>query len=177
MKLNLYLLAIICIIIILYISPITEEKLFTRPIWNNEKKLIDFDLDGKKTSQQPFDIYSFSHISHGILFYYMLNNINIPLVKNNSFIIALMLEIAFEIFENTPYIINKYRKKKEFENYSGDSIVNIIGDTLSMILGYYFAQKSFKYSLIFLILSEILLIPLKANLLHLSIGSLILNYL
>jgi hypothetical protein len=107
----------------------------------------------------------------------MLNNINIPLVKNNSFIIALMLEIAFEIFENTPYIINKYRKKKEFENYSGDSIVNIIGDTLSMILGYYFAQKSFKYSLVFLILSEILLIPLKANLLHLSIGSLILNYL
>lgn len=173
MKLNLYLLAIIFIIIIIYISPLTEEKLFTRPIWNSEKKLIDFDLDGDKTSQQLLDIYSFSHISHGIIFYYILNNINISLVKNNSFIISLILEIAFEIFENTPYVINKYRKKKEYKNYSGDSIINIIGDTLSMIFGYYFAQKSFKYSFVFLILSEILLIPLKSNLLHLSIGSLL----
>lgn len=159
------------ILVILYISPITEEKIFNRPIWHSSKKLIDYELDGKGTNQQVLDIYSFSHISHGIFFYYVLNNI--PIIKKNSLLISLILEIGFEIFENTPYTINKYRQKAEYQNYKGDSIVNIIGDILCMILGYYFAEISFKYSLIFLIISEILLIPLNANLLHLSIGSLL----
>tara|TARA_B100000900_G_C20426801_1_gene653287 strand:- start:266 stop:796 length:531 start_codon:yes stop_codon:yes gene_type:complete len=166
---------ILSILLILYILPIKEQKILNRPIWHNPKKLIDYELDGNGTNQQLFDIYSFSHISHGILFYHFLNNINIPIVKKNSLLISLILEISFEIFENTPYTINKYRKKKEFENYNGDSIINIIGDILCTIIGYYLAQKSLKYSFIYLIISEILLIPLNANLLHLSIGSLILN--
>ena len=165
----------IIVFIILYLSPFTEEKILTRPLWHKPKNIIDYELDGKGTSQQILDIYTFSHISHGILFYYVLNNINIPLIKNNALVLAIILEIAFEIFENTPYTINKYRKRKEYENYKGDSIANIIGDVLFTIVGYYFAEKYLKSSFIFLVISELLLIPYNANLLHLSIGSLLLN--
>jgi hypothetical protein len=165
----------VIIFIILYLLPFSEEKILSRPIWHNPKNIIDFELDGKGTSQQILDIYTFSHISHGIIFYHLLNNINIPLIKNNAIFIAILLEIAFEIFENTPSIINKYRNKKEFNNYKGDSIVNIIGDVLFSIVGYYFAEKYSKSSIIYLIITELLLIPYNASLLHLSINSLILS--
>ena len=59
-----FLLLIICSII-----P-SNVKLMGRPLWHDPKKIIDFELDGKGTSQQILDIYSFSHITHGILFYF-----------------------------------------------------------------------------------------------------------
>ena len=160
-----------------YILPyhISNRKILTRPIWHQPKKLIDFELDGPQTSQQVLDIYSLSHITHGILFYFLIQKINIPFFKKNGLYIAIVLELIWEIFENTPYIINKYRKKEEYKEYKGDSIANIIGDTLFMIFGYYLAHKSYKYALLYLIISEILLIPFKANFLHLSFGSLLKN--
>ena len=129
------------------------------------------ELDGKGTSQQIFDIYSFSHITHRILFYFLLKYLNYNTV--NGLYITIFLEILWEIFENTPFIINKYRQKKAYKNYKGDSIVNMIGDIIFTIVGYYFAYKSPKLSIIYLVVSEMLLTPLKANFLYLSFGSLI----
>ena len=146
-------------------------EIFGRPLWHHPKKLINFELDGKGTSQQIFDIYSFSHITHGILFYFLLKYLNYNTI--NGLYITIILEILWEIFENTPYIINKYRKKKEFQNYKGDSIVNMIGDTIFTILGYYLSYKFEKIAILYIIISEIILIPCKANFLYLSIGSLI----
>ena len=145
-------------------------KIFGRPLWHNPKKLINFELDGKGTSQQIFDIYSFSHITHGILFYFLLKYLNYNTI--NGLYITIILEILWEIFENTPYIINKYRQKKEYKYYEGDSIVNMMGDIVACIVGFYFAYKSPHYALVYLIVSEILLRPFKASLLQLSIGSL-----
>lgn len=168
---------ILLFLIFLYLLPyhISNRKILTRPIWHQPKKLIDFELDGSQTSQQVLDIYSLSHITHGILFYFLIQKTNIPFFKKNGLYIAIVLELIWEIFENTPYIINKYRKKEEYKEYKGDSIVNIIGDTLFMIFGYYLAHKSYKYALLYLIISEIVLIPFKANFLHLSFGSLLKN--
>ena len=146
-------------------------KLFNIPLWYNPKKIISFQLDSKDTSQQISDIYSLSHITHGILFYFLFKYFNINCIT--GFILTIIFEIMWEIFENTQYIIKKYRKKKEYKNYDGDSIVNIIGDLIFTIIGYYIGYKSTKISVIYLVLSEIILIPLKANFLHLSIGSLL----
>ena len=146
-------------------------KIFGRPLWHNPKKLINFELDGKGTSLLIFDIYSFCHITHGILFYFLLKYLNYNTV--NGLYITIILEILWEIFENTPYIINKYRQKKAFKNYKGDSIVNMIGDTIFTILGYYLSYKSEKIAILYMIISEIILIPFKANFLYLSFGSLI----
>jgi hypothetical protein len=166
-------LIIISIVFVLYISPITNNIILTRPVWHNPKRIIDFEQDGSGTNQQLIDIYSLSHISHGILFYLLIHRTNIPIIKTYGFWIAGILELLWEIFENTPYIINKYRKKEEYKKYTGDSIVNIIGDIIFTMIGYYIAYKSSKYSLLYLVISEIILYSFNANLLHLSIGSLL----
>ncbi len=170
---NIYLIikSIIIIIFILYLFPNEDSKLYGKPIWYTPKKLINFELDGKGTSQQLIDIYSLSHISHGIIFYFILQQINIGSIS--KFTIALLVELAWEIFENTPYIINKYRENEEYKDYNGDSIINIIGDTIFMSIGYYLAFKNKDISIYYLIISEIVLYFFKANLLHLSFGSLL----
>ena len=74
------------------------------------------------------------------------------------------------MFENTDFIICVYRK--DYGNYEGDSYINIAGDITFTIIGYLFASFTLYGSILFLITSEIVLIPYKANLLELSLGSL-----
>ncbi len=160
----------IIIIFILYLIPNKNSKMYGKPLWHTPKKLIDFELDGKGTSQQLIDIYSFSHISHGILFYFILQKINTGSIS--KFGLSLIIELAWEIFENTSYIINKYRENEEYKDYHGDSIINVIGDIIFMSLGYYLTYKNRNMALYYLIISEIVLYFFRANLLHLSFGSL-----
>jgi mannose/fructose/N-acetylgalactosamine-specific phosphotransferase system component IID len=75
------------------------------------------------------------------------------------------------MFENTEFIICVYRK--DYENYDGDSYLNITGDIIFTIIGYLLASKTIYGSVLFLIISEIILIPYKANFLELSFGSLL----
>ena len=141
-----------------------------RPIWFNPPRIMNLELDSQETSQQIADIYSLSHITHGILFYNLFKYLNIDTIT--GLFLTIIIEITWETFENTPYIIRKYRKKKEFENYMGDSIANVTGDIIFTIIGYYLGNKAPEVSIIYVILSEILLIPFNANFLHLSLGSL-----
>ena len=83
------------------------------------------------------------------------------------------MEIIWEYIENTPYIINKYRSKKKFMRYRGDSHKNIIGDIIFTIIGIYLTKYSLNVSLICVILLEIVLSEYQANFLYLSIGSLL----
>ena len=123
------------------------------------------------SSKELIDIYTFSHISHGILFYFIFQYLQFDFV--NGLYLTIILEFLWEMFENTDYIIKKYRKK--YRDYDGDSTINIIGDIIGTIIGYIFAYNLPYISIVYLVLSELLLIPYKANLLELSIGSLIKN--
>ena len=69
-------------------------------------------------------IYSFSHISHGILFYLVFNYLNVDFLT--GLYLTIILEYTWEMFENTEFIICLYRK--DYGNYEGDSYINIIGD-------------------------------------------------
>ena len=139
--------------------------IFGRPLWHIPPKLISFKLDGEDTSRQIFDIYSFSHAVHGILFYFLFKFLKIkPLIGLYITIIFVML---WEMFENTETIINKYRKT--YRLYEGDSIVNIIGDIIFTVIGYFIAFMYPGISIIYLILSEIVLMPYKANFLYLHL--------
>ena len=122
-------------------------------------------------SKGLIDIYTFSHISHGILFNFIFQYLQFDFV--NGLYLTIFFEVLWEMFENTDYIIKKYRKK--YRDYDGDSIVNMIGDILGTIIGYIFAYHLPYISIIYLVASELLLIPHKANLLELSIGSFIKN--
>jgi hypothetical protein len=57
------------------------------------------------------------------------------------FLIALALEVGWEILENTPFAIRHYRKQAPAEGYGGDSIVNSLVDTLAMALGFLLAWR------------------------------------
>ena len=109
---------LIILIIILYLTTSPTSEFMSRPIWHDPQRIIDFKLDGKGTSQQIMDIYSLSHITHGIILYFIFKMVKIN--PTTGFIIAIILESMWEIYENTPYIINKYRENKAYENYKGD---------------------------------------------------------
>ena len=155
------------LILIAFFAP--KMKIFDRPIWHSPKQIIDYDLDGPGTSQQIFDIYSFSHITHGIIFYFILYWLGYR--KDLILYIAVIIEILWEVFENTPFIIKKYRNN--FPEYKGDSVINIIGDTIFAVIGVYLTYLSPKLALAFMVILEIILYPFKANFLYLSIGSLL----
>ena len=168
---NIFLIFII-MIILLYILTDCDTKLNDRQIWpcphNDRLKYIYIDKpDDKYTSLSLFDIYSFTHISHGMILFILLNyiygNKNI-----NMIFITIGWGILWEIIENSDYVLNKYRiNNKHQRNYYGDSIINSIGDILCCFIGFTIAWMvpNAKYSFILLILSEIFLyMKMKDNL-------------
>src|SRR3990167_8363207 len=70
----------------------------------------DGDIWSSENSQRVADAYSFSHIIHGILFYAFLWWVARKMPRNYRFFIALLLEVGWEILENSPLIINRYRE-------------------------------------------------------------------
>jgi hypothetical protein len=97
--------------------------------------------DSPKTSQMLADWYSFSHIVHGLLFYAALWLIARRWPVEWRFIAALIIEAAWEITENTPMVIDRYRHATAALGYTGDSVINSVSDILMMVLGFLAARK------------------------------------
>jgi Protein of unknown function (DUF2585) len=99
-----------------------------------------------ENSQHVFDWYTFSHIIHGFLFYgayWLVKNISGRSIGFGfGLIAAVVLESAWEIFENTDLVINRYRSATIALDYFGDSILNSVSDIASMIAGFLFASRA-----------------------------------
>ena len=93
-------------------------------------------------SQQLADWYSFSHIIHGFIFFGLLHLAAPRLPVAARFLIAMGIEIAWELTENTPMVIQHYRQQALAAGYHGDSILNSVSDTLMMSAGFFFASRA-----------------------------------
>lgn len=92
-------------------------------------------------SQHLTDWYTYSHIIHGFLFYVGLWYFFPRMSVWVRLLFAMGIEIAWEIVENTPMVIQHYREQALAQGYTGDSIINSVSDTLAMVLGFVLAWR------------------------------------
>jgi len=98
-------------------------------IWSNE------------CSQRFADPYSLSHVAHGMVFYGGLWLVARRLPVRRRFLLAVLLEAGWEVLENSPLIIERYRQVTIALGYDGDSVLNSLSDVFMMSLGFLLALR------------------------------------
>jgi hypothetical protein len=102
---------------------------------------ISLKVNSPHNSQHLIDAYSLSHVLHGVLFFGILWLFRRRLSLGARAVIASAIEIGWEMLENSPVVIERYRKATVSLGYTGDSILNSICDVASFVLGFYLARK------------------------------------
>lgn len=110
------------------------------------------------TSQHLFDPYTFTHVLHGVVFFWIAGALFPKIGRGWQFFIAAFAETAWEVFENSNYIIEKYRENTASLDYFGDSIANSVGDVLACMAGFAIAATLGRWgSLAFFVAVELAL--------------------
>ena len=110
-------------------------------------------------SQHLLDPYSFTHVLHGFLFFWLIAWLAPRLNSNWQLTLAIAVEALWEVFENTDFIINRYRSETAALGYNGDTVVNSFGDILCCLVGFVIARRlGLRRSLIVFAALELVLI-------------------
>lgn len=105
-----------------------------------------------ENSQRVADAYTFSHIIHGMLFYAFLWLVARKVPAKYRFVFALAIEAGWELLENSPLIIDRYRAVTISLGYTGDSIMNSLADVMFAGVGFFIARYSKFWLSVFLII-------------------------
>ena len=99
------------------------------------------DVWTKHCSQHLADPYSLTHLSHGLIFYIALAMLCPRVPMAWRLCTAVGIAAAWEVLENSSFVINRYRESTMSLDYLGDSILNSLGDILSCFLGFLVARR------------------------------------
>jgi hypothetical protein len=99
------------------------------------------DAYSSHTSQHLLDPYSLSHVQHGLAFYWALMWLAPRWSWQARLVASTAIEAAWEMTENSAFVINRYREATAALGYTGDSVVNVMGDVLSCVVGFAVARR------------------------------------
>ena len=106
-------------------------------------------------SQHFVDPYSFTHVLHGLIFYAVMRPLSGKIGRGGRLVLAAAIEAIWEVLENSPAVIARYRESTISVDYSGDTLLNSIGDIVSCVFGFFLASRlPVRWSLALLVLVE-----------------------
>jgi len=117
------------------------------------------DVWSAHNSQHLLDPYAFTHLLHGFAFCWLLA-LSLPRVSPLwRLSLATLLEALWEVFENTEFVIQRYREVTAALGYHGDSVANSVGDILTCMLGFTIAQRlGFRRGIVVFAATELVLL-------------------
>ena len=113
--------------------------LMGQPWWcpQGDPALWSSQVQSAHNSQHLADPYTLTHVLHGFAFYAVLWALAAGrMAQRDRFVLAMLVEGAWELFENTDFVINRYREATISLDYFGDSVTNSLGDILACAIGY-----------------------------------------
>lgn len=117
------------------------------------------DAWGRHNSQHLLDPYSFTHVLHGLALWGALALVAPTVAASWRGVVGLGLEAAWEVLENSPWVIDRYRAATAAVGYSGDSVLNVLGDVVACGVGLYLAHRlGWRWSLVLFVVTEIVLL-------------------
>ena len=135
--------AAVAIMLAVVAGTATLERQMGRPV-SYTKGPVRFwigDVLSDQNSQQVADPYSFTHVTHGVLFYALTVLALGPARPALRAAVAVALESAWEALENTNMVIDRYRAVTVSLGYYGDSVVNSIADVVACLIGFLLAWR------------------------------------
>lgn len=127
---------------------------------------ISIKVESPHNSQHVFDPYSLSHMLHGVIFFGLLWLPRRWLDPRWRLVAATAIEVVWELLENSPLVIERYRSVTVSFGYEGDSIINSLGDIVSFVAGYFLASKLglWRSVVLFLVVDLTMLAVMRDNL-------------
>src|ERR1044071_6028955 len=120
---------------------------------------VSLRVSSMHNSQHLLDAYSLSHILHGTLFYGLFWLVGRRWSFAWRLVGAAAIEVGWEMLENSPIIINRYRAATISLGYTGDSIFNSLGDIGCFVVGFYLARRMGLWrSVVFFVVVELLML-------------------
>lgn len=131
------------VLILIYVTLASILTVMGRPLWCSCGEFIPWawEVMSKHNSQHLIDWYTFSHILHGVLFYWLFRKLMPRSSFGRRLVYVALLEAGWEILENTPLIIDRYRSATFSLDYYGDSVMNSLSDLTACMCGFFMAFK------------------------------------